>query len=161
MFLLLFVIMRFVSAAQTNPTFQNHQIIDIGNNTKVEILRSRGEGIAEECDVIYFTTKRQDGKRMWQSVRQLKEEERAGRIAKEAANPSLKKNSTVNLTTNINTSSDALKNIAKVAVRPPGPTLKEIIKKADSAAKARAASNRRGHRHVGSGNYGSGATTGK
>lgn len=136
--LLLFLFSSFISSAQTPHTFENHQMLDIGNNTKVEILKSRGEGIAEECDVIYFTTKRQEGKRMWQSVRQLKEEERAGRIAREAANPSLKKTTATNLSNNVNTSNEALKNIAKVAFIPPGPTLKEQIRKADSAAKIRA-----------------------
>ena len=135
--LIFFLICSFVCFAQTTYTFENHQVLDIGNNTKVEILRSRGEGLAEECEVIYYTTKRQDGKRMWQSVRQLKEEERAGRIAKEAANTSLKKNTATNLANNVNTSAESLKNIAKVAFKPPGPTLQEQVRKADSLAKIR------------------------
>jgi hypothetical protein len=74
----------FFSFAQTTPSFKPHDVIDVGGGMKVEILKCRGEGPTEECDCIYYTEKRQTGKRMWQMVSTIKEEERAALLAKKA-----------------------------------------------------------------------------
>jgi len=71
-------------SAQTERKYRNHEVIDVGNGQKVEILRSRGEGPLEEYDVIYYTDKRQLGTRMWQNAARLREEERAAILASEA-----------------------------------------------------------------------------
>lgn len=70
------------SYAQQQRKYRNHEEIELQNGLKVEVLRSRGEGDAEELDVIYFTEKRQTGKRMWQSASILRGEERAALIAR-------------------------------------------------------------------------------
>lgn len=69
--------------SQERP-FREHEVIDVGGGQKVEILRCRGDGPYEECDCIYYTTKRQLGTRSWQNANRIREEERAARIARNA-----------------------------------------------------------------------------
>lgn len=64
------------------PTFRKHEVIDAGNGMKVEILSCRGEGDSEECDVIYYTDKRQLGKRMWEKSLKLREMKLAATMVK-------------------------------------------------------------------------------
>lgn len=75
--------------AQAPKPFAAHEIIETGGGQKIEILKCRGEGPLEECDCIYYTDKRQNGKRMWQNANRIREEQKAGMLevnaAKEAA----------------------------------------------------------------------------
>lgn len=67
------------SSAQTNRRFEEHEVIAIGNGMNIEILRSRGSGENEEWDVIYYTDKRQLGKRKWEKTSKIIELEQAGK----------------------------------------------------------------------------------
>ncbi len=66
-------------SAQMVRKFREHEIINAGNGMKVEILKCRGEGENEECDVIYYTQKRQLGKRQWEKTTKIKELEQAAK----------------------------------------------------------------------------------
>ncbi len=76
--------------AQAPKPFVAHEVIEIGSGQKIEILKCRGEGPVEECDCIYYTDKRQNGKRMWQNADRIREEQRAAALevaaTKEQAN---------------------------------------------------------------------------
>lgn len=61
--------------------FRSHEVIDIGNGQKVEILSCRGSGTTEECDCIYYTDRRQTGRRVWQSADKIRDEEKAAKKA--------------------------------------------------------------------------------
>lgn len=128
------------SLAQTDTTtYRNHQVLILVNGLKVEILKTRGKGLVEECDVIYYTTRRQEGKRMWQSVSRLQEEERAAQISEEIANP--KKSETEAKISKPITPDKSVANVKTVAagnIKPPGSAFQESIKRSDSLAKARA-----------------------
>jgi hypothetical protein len=63
------------SYAQSTREYKSHEVIELTDGLKVEVLRSRGEGDAKEWDVIYYKEKRQTGKRMWQLASVLQEEE--------------------------------------------------------------------------------------
>ncbi len=65
--------------------FRPNEVIDAGNGLKIEVLKCRGEGEAEECDVIYFTEKRQQGKRVWEKSVKIKELEQAAKKTKTIA----------------------------------------------------------------------------
>ena len=56
------------SSAQTVRRFREHEVINAGNGQKIEILKCRSEGENAECDVIFYTVKRQEGKRQWEKV---------------------------------------------------------------------------------------------
>jgi hypothetical protein len=62
-------------AQQQKRTYYPHEELELQDGLKVEILRSRGEGDNEELDVIYYTTKRQLGKRMWERADVIREKE--------------------------------------------------------------------------------------
>jgi hypothetical protein len=64
-------------AQQQKRTYYPHEELELQDGLKVEILRSRGEGDNEELDVIYYTTKRQLGKRMWERADVIREKEQA------------------------------------------------------------------------------------
>ncbi len=66
--------------AQTARKFVRHDVVEVGNGRKAEILQCRGEGPLEECDVIYYTINRAQGHRMWQNANRLREEERAAKL---------------------------------------------------------------------------------
>ncbi len=136
--LLMFITIQSFTQTDTT-TYSNHQVLILANGLKVEILKTRGTGLAEECDVIYYTTKRQEGKRMWQSVSRLQEEERAAQIAAEIANPK-KSPSEVKVAKPImpDKSVTNVKTVAAGNIKPPGSAFQESIKRSDSLAKARA-----------------------
>ncbi len=136
--LLMFIAIQSFTQTDTT-TYSNHQVLILANGLKVEILKTRGTGLAEECDVIYYTTKRQEGKRMWQSVARLQEEERAAQIAYEIAYPK-KSPAEVKIAKPI-TPDKSVANVKTVAagnIKPPGSAFQESIKRSDSLAKARA-----------------------
>jgi len=83
-FILFFLSIQINSNAQEQRTYRAHEEIELQDGMKVEILRSRGEGETEELDVIYYTTKRQLGKRMWQKASVLRAEEKAAIEARRA-----------------------------------------------------------------------------
>ena len=92
-FIISFLVSCLLSAtanAQAPKPFEAHEVIEIGNGQKIEILKCRGEGPVEECDCIYYTDKRQNGKRMWQNANRIREEQRSAELevsaAKEQAN---------------------------------------------------------------------------
>jgi hypothetical protein len=75
-------------AQQQKRTYYPHEELELQDGLKVEILRSRGEGDNEELDVIYYTTTRQLGKRMWERADVIREKEQTAideRRAKEHA----------------------------------------------------------------------------
>lgn len=61
------------ASAQAVQTFRPHEVIDAGNNLKIEILKCRGEGNDEEWEVIYYREKRQQGTRKWEKTSRIKE----------------------------------------------------------------------------------------
>ena len=65
--------------------FRPNEVIDAGNGLKIEVLKCRGEGEAEECDVIYYTEKRQQGRRVWEKSGKIKELEQAAKKTKTIA----------------------------------------------------------------------------
>ncbi len=65
--------------------FRPNEVIDAGNGLKIEVLKCRGEGEGEECDVIYYTDKRQQGTRVWEKSAKIKELEQAAKKAKTPA----------------------------------------------------------------------------
>ena len=65
--------------------FRPNEIIDAGNGLKIEVLKCRGEGEGEECDVIYYTDKRQQGRRMWELSSKIKELEQSAKKSKSIA----------------------------------------------------------------------------
>ena len=71
--------------AQELKPFVAHEVIEIGGGQKIEILRCRGEGPVEECDCIYYTDKRQNGKRMWQNANQIRQEQKSAQLEVAAA----------------------------------------------------------------------------
>ncbi len=86
--LLLLIVVFFIATisayAQPKP-YKPHQVIDMGSGQKVEILSCYGEGPLEECDCIYYTDRRQNGKRMKQNANRIREEEKAAQIVRDAA----------------------------------------------------------------------------
>lgn len=68
--------------AQDFREYKKYEIIELTNGLKVEILGNRGEGPSREVDVIYYTEKRQTGKRMWQLASVLYQEENAALISR-------------------------------------------------------------------------------
>lgn len=85
MLLIVAVHISFSSSAQTTRRFEEHEVIPIGNGMNIEILRSRGEGENEEWDVIYYTDKRQLGKRKWEKTSKIIELEQAAKSNTSAA----------------------------------------------------------------------------
>lgn len=79
---MLYAVSNFVNA-QTPRKFVRRDIVDVGNGQKVEIIQCHGEGPLEECDVIYYTTNRGQGTRMWQNANRLREDERAARLLRD------------------------------------------------------------------------------
>ena len=73
-FFLLFVLISSL-IAQRGVQYRQHQVIDAGNGLKIEILQCRGEGENAECDVIYYTEKRQQGKRQWEKLSRITEQD--------------------------------------------------------------------------------------
>ena len=73
------------SSAQEQKPFVAHEVIEIGGGQKIEILRCRGEGPVEECDCIYYTDKRQNGKRQWQNANQIRQEQKSAQLEVAAA----------------------------------------------------------------------------
>lgn len=57
--------LSFISANAQVRKFQNHEVLTLPNGSYIEVLVCRGEGASEVCDVIYYTGKRQNGKRVW------------------------------------------------------------------------------------------------
>lgn len=64
--LFLFIFFQLFTVAAQEPVYRAHQVLDLGSGLKVEVLKCRGTGVDEECDVIYYKERRQSGKRMWQ-----------------------------------------------------------------------------------------------
>jgi outer membrane protein len=77
-FLFTFIFNSFVSA-QVKRQYRQHEVIDAGNGLKIEILQCRGEGENAECDIIYYTEKRQQGKRQWEKVSKISEQEQGAK----------------------------------------------------------------------------------
>ncbi len=69
--------------AQTARKFERHDIVEVANGRKAEIIQCRGEGPLEECDVIYYTTNRAQGTRTWENANRLREMERAAKLARD------------------------------------------------------------------------------
>ena len=82
-FLIILRILSSVSpaSAQAVQAFKPHQVIEIGNSMRIEILKCRGEGDNEECDVIYYTEKRQQGTRKWEKTSRIKDLQNAANNA--------------------------------------------------------------------------------
>lgn len=72
-------------SAQDQKPFVAHEVIEIGGGQKVEILRCKGEGPLEECDCIYYTDKRQNGRRQWQNANRIREEQKSALLEVTAA----------------------------------------------------------------------------
>ena len=68
-------------SAQTQRKYEEHEVIEIGDGMKIEVLKCRGEGENEECNVIYYAEKRQTGRRVWEKTGKLREMERAAKLA--------------------------------------------------------------------------------
>jgi outer membrane protein len=68
-------------SAQVQKDYNPHEVIEIGNGTKIEVLKCRGEGADQECDVIYYTDKRQAGKRKWEKTSLIRELEQSAKVA--------------------------------------------------------------------------------
>ncbi len=88
LFMVLFTAFFFSSlgaSAQEQRPFVAHEVIEIGGGQKIEILRCRGEGPVEECDCIYYTDKRQNGKRQWQNANQIRQEQKSAQLEVAAA----------------------------------------------------------------------------
>ncbi|GEO09269.1 hypothetical protein [Segetibacter aerophilus] len=137
-FQLIFSVVSISSSAQTKQSYRNHEEIDVGGGMKVEILKCYGEGPTEECDCIYFKEKRQTGTRMKQNANRLKEEERAANLAKGITEPVAKSSSTARSVENRTDKAIPASIIPNPNAKPtpPGPTLEEAVKKADSVARA-------------------------
>lgn len=88
--------------AQSQRKYEEHEVIDIGNGIKIEILNFRGEGENEECNVIYYTDKRQTGKRVWEKTSKVKELEHDAKLAEAQIITDLKKSSNVGNSANSN-----------------------------------------------------------
>lgn len=142
LFQLLFGAIASVSFGQnsTTPIFRKHEVLEVGGGKKVEILGCRGEGPLQECDVIYYTDRRQTGTRMWRNANRLKEEERAAKLAK--GDRSVVEETAASVDTEL-----IEKNLAEAAINNKTPTqqqaaanlsLKEAARQADSTARARA-----------------------
>ena len=60
--------------AQTTRNYRSHEVINIGNGMRAEILSCRGIGDDAECDVIIYkeNEKRQNGKRSWEKAKSLR-----------------------------------------------------------------------------------------
>jgi outer membrane protein len=63
----------------------HREIVDVGNGMKVEILDCTGEGADKDCDVIYYTDRRQNGKRQIVKLSAIRAQQKAARDAKIAA----------------------------------------------------------------------------
>ena len=61
----------FTTIAQVRK-FKNHEVLLLPNGIYVEVLSCRGEGTNEKCDVIYYTDRRQNGKRLWKLADSLR-----------------------------------------------------------------------------------------
>lgn len=79
-FILLFIVGSSLSAQVRK--FQQNEVIDAGSGMKLEILNCRGEGDNEECEVIYYTDKMQQGKRQWEKTSKIKELEQNAKANK-------------------------------------------------------------------------------
>lgn len=64
----------FISANAQVRKFKNHEVLTLPNGSYIEVLVCRGEGASEVCDVIYYTDKRQNGKRVWKSADSIRAE---------------------------------------------------------------------------------------
>ena len=60
-----------VGFSQAMPPYKPHQVIPLPNGFNVEILTCRAEAESEECNVIYYTTKRQQGVRKWVATKEI------------------------------------------------------------------------------------------
>ncbi len=87
----LFLFLHSPVSAQKIQNFREHEIIDAGNGLKIEILKCRGEGEGAECDVIFYTEKRQLGKRQWEKLSKINELEQAAKKEKEPVAVTVKK----------------------------------------------------------------------
>jgi outer membrane protein len=88
---LILVVFSNLTSAQIKRDYQPHEVIEIGNGTKIEILKCRGEGDSQECDVIYYTDKRQNGKRKWEKTSIIRELEQSARVPGEQEKQEAKK----------------------------------------------------------------------
>ena len=86
----LFLLFHTSVSAQGVRKFREHEIINAGNGLKIEILKCRGEGENEECDVIYYTDKRQQGRRLWENASKLRQQEQEGRGSTKITKPEVK-----------------------------------------------------------------------
>lgn len=84
--LVLFVLVYTSASAQALRKYKKYDVVDVIGGQKVEVLRSRGEGYAEEYEVIYYTTRRQEGRRAWVGAVRLNDEERQAKLAKQISN---------------------------------------------------------------------------
>jgi hypothetical protein len=74
----------FHASAQVARKLQEHEVIDMANGMKMEVLRFRGEGATEECEVIYYTDARQSGTRKWEPTAKVLRLKQASQILSEA-----------------------------------------------------------------------------
>ena len=83
----------FCVSAQTVRKFERHEVVDVGGGMKAEVLQCRGEGPLEECDVIYYSTRRQEGTRVWRNANGTGRRKRSA-VAKSAGSERNKKGRT-------------------------------------------------------------------
>jgi outer membrane protein len=94
-FCIALLISCFTVSAQQQRIYQQHEVIEIGNGTKIEILKCRGEGEDQECDVIYYTDKRQNGTRKWEKTSVIRQLEQATKAVLQPETQQPKKTSKV------------------------------------------------------------------
>ena len=87
---LLCLVTIFSALSQDYQKLQPHEVVDMANGIKMEVLRFRDVGGKEECEVIYYTDKRQAGTRKWEPTSKVLKLKQASQLLKDASNVATK-----------------------------------------------------------------------
>jgi hypothetical protein len=124
----------FHASAQVAGKLQAHEVIDITNGMKIEVLRFRGEGEKEEAEVIYYTDKRQTGTRKWEPTSKVLQLKQASQLLQNATKVATAKPKTANATTVTSAKSEQSLPLKKVFVSKDS-IAKKVSPRKDTTAK--------------------------
>jgi hypothetical protein len=141
LFLVLSSVITFHASAQVAGKLQEHEVIDMANGMKLEVLRFRGEGEKEEADVIYYTDKRQTGTRKWEPTSKILQLKQASQLLKDATKVATTKPKAPTASTTSNVTSKQSLPLKKVFVSKDS-IAKKVSPRKDTTAKKLASINK-------------------
>jgi hypothetical protein len=131
----------FHASSQVAGKLQEHEVIDMANGMKLEVLRFRGEGEKEEADVIYYTDKRQTGTRKWEPTSKVLQLKQASQLLKDATKVATTKPKAPTASTTSNVTSKQSLPLKKVFVSKDS-IAKKVSPRKDTTAKKLASINK-------------------